>query len=168
MGQRARGKFRHIGQNSAGGTTSLVYAFDFRLARFDIVITTYDMLATELKGPKKLIGQSESDDSESDEERAGTSSKAKAKNSAKAVNSSKYILPTPTLMHTFFFKLFKNKTSVFQKIAWERIILDEAHEIRNKNAQKSKACCSLEAVHRWCLTGTPIHNKLADLHSLIR
>lgn len=51
---------------------------------------------------------------------------------------------------------------------WFRIILDEAHEIRNKNAQKSKALFSLKAKYRWCFTGTPLQNDLNDFYSLLK
>ncbi|CAI4219010.1 unnamed protein product [Parascedosporium putredinis] len=36
-----------------------------------------------------------------------------------------------------------------------RIILDEAHTIKNRRSKTSKACYALAAEHRWVLTGTP-------------
>lgn len=49
-----------------------------------------------------------------------------------------------------------------------RVILDEAHYIKNRQSKTAKACYQIEAEHRWVLTGTPIVNRLEDLFSLIR
>ncbi|KAJ3808944.1 SNF2 family N-terminal domain-containing protein [Lentinula aff. lateritia] len=49
---------------------------------------------------------------------------------------------------------------------WRRIVLDEAHEIRNASTQKAKAAFAVNAEFKWCLTGTPLQNKIRDLFSL--
>ncbi|KAK7420318.1 DNA helicase rad5 [Neonectria magnoliae] len=49
-----------------------------------------------------------------------------------------------------------------------RVILDEAHHIKNRASKTAKACYEISANHRWALTGTPIVNKLEDLFSLVR
>ncbi|KAJ9150780.1 Helicase, C-terminal [Pleurostoma richardsiae] len=50
---------------------------------------------------------------------------------------------------------------------WSRIILDEAHRIRNRSSQIFRATCEVRAHNRWCLTGTPIQNSLGDFGSLL-
>lgn len=49
-----------------------------------------------------------------------------------------------------------------------RIIIDEAHIIKNKNAQMSIACASLLSEYKLCLTGTPMQNGIQELFPLIR
>ena len=49
-----------------------------------------------------------------------------------------------------------------------RIILDEAHLIKNRGSKSAKSCYELKAAHRWVLSGTPIVNRLEDLFSLVR
>ncbi|ORZ12900.1 SNF2 family N-terminal domain-domain-containing protein [Lobosporangium transversale] len=51
---------------------------------------------------------------------------------------------------------------------FHRVIIDEAHVIKNKHTKSSKACTAVAATYRWCLTGTPIQNNIDELYSLIR
>ncbi|KAG2224562.1 hypothetical protein INT45_004407 [Circinella minor] len=83
-----------------------------KLAEFDIIITTYSIITTEIGTP----------------ENRGT------------LGSLKY----------------------------HRVILDEAHEIKNQKTNKAKACFNIESTYRWCLTATPIQNEIGDLYSLIK
>lgn len=50
---------------------------------------------------------------------------------------------------------------------WHRVIIDEAQNIKNPSAKSSMACCRLNATYRWCLTGTPMMNRLEDFQSLL-
>ncbi|KAL5048415.1 hypothetical protein BDW71DRAFT_205533 [Aspergillus fruticulosus] len=59
------------------------------------------------------------------------------------------------------------KAGIFS-VYWYRIILDEAHTIKNRNAKATQAAYALDAEYRWCLSGTPMQNNLDELQSLIR
>lgn len=58
--------------------------------------------------------------------------------------------------------------SPLYNIKWKRVILDEAHIVRNHKSQASEAVCNLLARNRWALTGTPIQNKELDLYALLK
>ncbi|SCV57371.1 related to global transactivator [Fusarium fujikuroi] len=76
-----------------------------------------------------------------------------------------------TTYHTVMTEWKKGKEtdqSIIFTTKWKRIILDEAHYIRNINSQLSRAICSLDSVSRWAVTGTPIQNRLSDLTALLK
>jgi|AntAceMinimDraft_18_1070375.scaffolds.fasta_scaffold43195_1 transcription termination factor 2 len=52
------------------------------------------------------------------------------------------------------------------RFRWSRVIYDEAHRLRNMSTKAHKSAVSLNTTYTWCLTGTPIQNKMFDLISL--
>ncbi|KAH8809176.1 SNF2 family N-terminal domain-containing protein [Xylogone sp. PMI_703] len=54
------------------------------------------------------------------------------------------------------------------QISWYRIVLDEAHAIKNYRSRTSIACQRLQGEYRWCLTGSPLQNSLEELYPYIR
>ncbi|KAJ7150906.1 SNF2 family N-terminal domain-containing protein [Mycena crocata] len=60
------------------------------------------------------------------------------------------------------------KGSVLFTIEWGRIVLDEAHTIKNRKTKTSEACCNLSAKFRWCLTATPMQNEVEDFYPLMK
>ncbi len=51
-------------------------------------------------------------------------------------------------------------------VRWDRIILDEAHEIRNGKSKIFKSVCRLQTDIKWIVTGTPVFNSIEDFISL--
>lgn len=52
-------------------------------------------------------------------------------------------------------------------VSWDRVVLDEAQNIKNSSTLQSRVVRSLPARHRVALTGTPVENRLAELWSIM-
>ena len=130
---------------------------------YDVVITSYGTLVSEAKAFLSIKSN----------KTVQTTQSLFSSNSSNSSNS--------TTISTSSLLLFKYK--------WHRVILDEAHIIKNAHTevyysiipiiylffivvfndiQVAQACCLLESQMRWVLTGTPIQNSLNDLFSLLK
>jgi hypothetical protein len=63
--------------------------------------------------------------------------------------------------------LLRRDRALLTGVAWGRVVLDEAQNIKNPVAQQTRAARSLRADSRLALTGTPVENRLTDLWSII-
>jgi len=52
-------------------------------------------------------------------------------------------------------------------IGWDRLVLDEAQNIKNSAARQAQAVRRIRAPRRIALTGTPVENRLAELWSIM-
>lgn len=57
---------------------------------------------------------------------------------------------------------------VLFRVRWRRVVLDEAHAVRNHKSATCRAAAALPAARRWALSGTPVHNKDLDLFALLQ
>ncbi|KAK9935783.1 hypothetical protein M0R45_022868 [Rubus argutus] len=133
------------------------------LAGYDVVLTTYSIVTNEV--PKQpLVDEDEAD--EKNVEKYGLSSdfsinKKRKKASIVGKKGKKG-------RKGFDSSSFDCGSGPLARVGWFRVILDEAQTIKNHRTQVARACCSLRAKRRWCLSGTPIQNAIDDLYSYFR
>lgn len=58
--------------------------------------------------------------------------------------------------------------SPMHSIRFHRLILDEAHSIKSRVTGVAKACFALRGTFKWCLSGTPVQNRIGEFFSLLR
>ncbi|KAF8647534.1 hypothetical protein AX16_006641 [Volvariella volvacea WC 439] len=120
------------------------------LAKNHVVITTYDVVKSEFEvfssedgKPSGGKGRKKKESSQRDDDEDSDESLPSLKKSA------------------------KKKCALFG-LKWWRIVLDEAHNIKNEKTKGAIACCALEGKFRWCLTGTPMQNNVTEIYSLLK
>lgn len=59
------------------------------------------------------------------------------------------------------------KKTPYHSIKWDRVIVDEAHSIKNRKSKLHKACVDLDSKFKWLLTATPIMNRMTDFVNLM-
>jgi SNF2 family DNA or RNA helicase len=58
------------------------------------------------------------------------------------------------------------KSTPLHRITWDRLVLDEGHEVRNPKTKSFLSIRALKANIRWIVSGTPIFNSIRDFASL--
>jgi SNF2 family DNA or RNA helicase len=121
------------------------------LAKYDVVITTYTIVANEVP---KQNADDDPDQKNGEESSAGNKKKqpSKSKKRKKKLKDSDIDLDSGPVA----------------RVRWFRVVLDEAQTIKNFRTQVAKGCCGLRAKRRWCLSGTPIQNAIDELYSYFR
>ncbi|KAL8773128.1 MAG: hypothetical protein Q9209_001804 [Squamulea sp. 1 TL-2023] len=60
------------------------------------------------------------------------------------------------------------ENSKIHAMNYHRLILDEAHNIKTRTTGVARACFALKADYKWCLSGTPVQNRIGEFFSLLR
>ena len=121
--------------------------------------TTKKGASASKKGSKKGSTSSSSDDDtdDADDSRGGGGGGGPAP-PAEFAEAGKYTDPDGLDLNT----------SILHCIPWTRIVLDEAHKIKSRTNSTAKAIFAIPGEIRWCLTGTPLQNRVSELFALIR
>ncbi|KAJ6707012.1 TRANSCRIPTION TERMINATION FACTOR 2-RELATED [Salix viminalis] len=135
----------------------------YEVAKYDVVVTTYSIVSMEV--PKQPLADEdeekqrmEGDDdphlrlSYGNKRKYPPTSGKKGLKNKKGMNSA----------------MLESIAGPLAKVAWFRVVLDEAQSIKNHRTQVARACWGLRAKRRWCLSGTPIQNAIDDLYSYFR
>lgn len=88
------------------------------------------------------------------------------------LSEKRFVITTYDTVSSVYKSLCNHKGEITQPLykrgplfgtCWNRIVLDEAHKIKNPKTKLNKSVCHLASTRRWCLTGTPYNNALSDL-----
>ncbi|ORY31955.1 SNF2 family N-terminal domain-domain-containing protein [Naematelia encephala] len=133
-------------KTSLGSMKVLIYHGQSRtkslnqLKQFDVVLTTYGTMTAE-------IGTEENKQKKKKKDRSGSADSFASDDDDDVV---------------------VRKKGILFKMRWLRVVLDEAHLVRNRRTRAAKAVWELDAVYRLSLTGTPIVNTLDDIYVHLR
>lgn len=50
--------------------------------------------------------------------------------------------------------IMMQEDSIIHKVDWHRVILDEAHNIKDRGSNQAKAAFALKGNFKWCLSGS--------------
>ncbi|OMO65056.1 SNF2-related protein [Corchorus olitorius] len=134
------------------------------IAKYDVVLTTYSIVSMEV--PKQPCvdrdddekGKLAGDDALSMDFPLSKKRKCPPSSNKKGLKHKKKVDES----------LLDSASRPLAKVAWFRVVLDEAQSIKNHRTQVARACWGLRAKRRWCLSGTPIQNAIDDLYSYFR
>ncbi|XP_047980814.1 helicase-like transcription factor CHR28 isoform X1 [Salvia hispanica] len=129
------------------------------LARYDVVLTTYAIVSNEL--PKQPLVEGDDDDLKDGV--AVSSAFSMEKKQKKSSVNKKFKKGKKDDVNAL-----DRNCGTLAKVIWSRVVLDESQTIKNHRTQIARACCSLKAKRRWCLSGTPIQNSIDELFSYFR
>ncbi|CAG7877015.1 unnamed protein product [Brassica rapa] len=128
------------------------------LAKYDVVVTTYAIVTNE--APKQSLLDEDENEEDNNQKH---DNKKKRKVAMKASKKSK-----KRGRKSMDGSSFDSDCGTLSRVGWLRVVLDEAQTIKNHTTQVARACCTLRAKRRWCLSGTPIQNTIDDLYSYFR
>jgi SNF2 family DNA or RNA helicase len=117
------------------------------LTRAHVVVTSYAIVASEYAAsqPEAKDESKAKKNNKKDESRPDSDSDSEADHFGRTLASKKKSTAPKG----------KKRDALF-KVRWWRIVLDEAHNIKNRSTKAAQACSALDGKYRWCLTGTPL------------
>jgi SNF2 family DNA or RNA helicase len=118
------------------------------LTRAHVVVTSYAIVASEYAASQpeaKDESKAKKSNTKKDESHPDSDSDSEADHFGRTLASKKKSTAPKG----------KKKDALF-KVRWWRIVLDEAHNIKNRSTKAAQACSALDGKYRWCLTGTPL------------